>query len=161
MVGFVKALPYGRNANRSDFGLVLSEQKGSCSSKHALLKAVADENKIDVELVIGIYEMDKVNTPGIGNVLAENHLDFIPEAHCYLKINDRRFDFTNPHANIEKIESRLLTEISIAPDQIVDYKVEFHRNFMQKWIADSGINRSFEEIWAVREKCIANLSANN
>ena len=33
---FIKNLPYGRNKNRTDFGLVLSEQKGTCSSKHAL-----------------------------------------------------------------------------------------------------------------------------
>ena len=37
---FIKILPYGRNKNRTDFGLVLSEQKGTCSSKHALLKLV-------------------------------------------------------------------------------------------------------------------------
>ena len=35
----VKNLPYGRNANRYDFSLVLSENKGTCSSKHAFLKS--------------------------------------------------------------------------------------------------------------------------
>ncbi|MBL4664011.1 MAG: hypothetical protein JKY22_10775, partial [Flavobacteriaceae bacterium] len=35
---FIQNLPYGRNQNRIDFSLVLSERKGSCSSKHAFLK---------------------------------------------------------------------------------------------------------------------------
>jgi hypothetical protein len=43
---FIKNLPYGRNKNRTDFGLVLSEQKGTCSSKHALLKSIADLNNV-------------------------------------------------------------------------------------------------------------------
>jgi hypothetical protein len=32
LVEFVKALPYGRNSYRTDFGLVLTEKKGTCSS---------------------------------------------------------------------------------------------------------------------------------
>ena len=39
---YVKSLPYGRNNNRFEFGLVFSEGKGTCSSKHALLKKIAD-----------------------------------------------------------------------------------------------------------------------
>ena len=34
---FIKDLPHGRTTNRSDFSLVISEHKGSYSSKHALL----------------------------------------------------------------------------------------------------------------------------
>jgi hypothetical protein len=34
----VKNIPYGRNSNRTDFSLVISENKGTCSSKHAFLK---------------------------------------------------------------------------------------------------------------------------
>jgi hypothetical protein len=42
----VKVIPYGRNLNRHDFSLVLSENKGTCSSKHAFLKDFADKNNI-------------------------------------------------------------------------------------------------------------------
>lgn len=160
LVVHVRDLPYGRNENRRDFGLVLSEQKGSCSSKHALLKAIADENQIDVKLIVGIYEMDKSNTPGIGNVLPENHLEAIPEAHCYLKMNGKRFDFTNPHSDISKIENHILTEVDISPEQVADFKVEFHKDFIRKWLRDQNIDLTFDDIWNIREQCIFNLSAN-
>jgi hypothetical protein len=32
---YIQNLPYGRNANRKDLSLILTEQKGTCSSKHA------------------------------------------------------------------------------------------------------------------------------
>ncbi len=34
LLGFIGNLLYGRNANRENFTLVWSEQKGTCSSKH-------------------------------------------------------------------------------------------------------------------------------
>jgi hypothetical protein len=82
----IKALPYGRNDNREDLEIVWKEQKGTCSSKHAFLKYVADLNSIpNVKLMLGIYKMNHVNTPKIGDVLIKKHLDYIPEALCYLK----------------------------------------------------------------------------
>jgi hypothetical protein len=41
----IKQLLHGLNSNRTEFGLVIIERKGSCSSKHALLKQVADNTK--------------------------------------------------------------------------------------------------------------------
>src|SRR5690606_5492103 len=70
LTDFIKNLPYGRNKNRTDFGLVLSEKKGTCSSKHALLKSIADLNKVpNINLVVGIYRMNELNTPKIGTEL--------------------------------------------------------------------------------------------
>jgi hypothetical protein len=51
------ALPYGRIADRARFWLVLEEGRGTCTSKHALLAALAREQGIDVQLMLGIYEM--------------------------------------------------------------------------------------------------------
>ena len=66
----VKNIPYGRNANRYNFSLVLSENKGTCSSKHAFLKDFADKNEIEnVKLYIGIFKMNEVNTPKLGDLL--------------------------------------------------------------------------------------------
>ena len=59
---FVWNLPYGRNANRADYELVLSEGRGTCSTKHAILGALAVEQKIPLELRLGIYEMTEANT---------------------------------------------------------------------------------------------------
>ncbi|MEO1411596.1 MAG: VOC family protein [Bacteroidota bacterium] len=155
----VRAIPYGRNSSRTDFGLVVSEDKGTCSSKHALIKQVADRNQIGgVELIMGMYKMSEANTPGIGRVLSNNGLAYIPEAHCYLRVHGKRLDLTNPHSDLQKILPDLLEEQLIEPEQVGTFKVEFHQAYVTRWIAEEGLDRSFAEVWKVREDCIAALA---
>ena len=94
----VRSLPYGRNADRSDWRLVLEEGRGTCSTKHALLAELARENGLPVSLMLGVYEMDGANTPGVGAVLEHHGLPFVPEAHCYLAHDGRRVDLTREGA---------------------------------------------------------------
>jgi len=155
---FIKNLPYGRNKNRTDFGLVLSEKKGTCSSKHALLKSIADLNKIsNIKLVIGIYRMNELNTPKIGTELTDNSIEFIPEAHCYLKIKDKRIDLTSKTSEFQKIEQDLIQEKEIEPEQVAEFKVNYHKTFIKNWLKDSNSEFDFDKIWRIREKCIENL----
>jgi len=99
---YVWKLPYGRNSDRADLLLVLSEKKGTCSTKHALLKALADEINLKLDLVVGIYPMNEKNTPGVGKVLSDYQLDYIPEAHCYLKYQDQIIDVTRSDLSPEE-----------------------------------------------------------
>jgi hypothetical protein len=159
LIQFVKQLPYGRNTNRTDFGLVIIERKGTCSSKHALLKKVADLNEIqNAKLILGMYKMSQQNTPNIGNVLWENIMDYIPEAHCYLKIDHKRIDITTDHSDFDKIEPDILNELEIEPEQVAGFKVEYHKAFLKKWISENKMNREFNDIWKIREKCIESLA---
>lgn len=158
LLSFVQNLPYGRNSNRTDLSLVISDRKGTCSSKHALLKKVADLNQIEhVELILGMYKMNATNTPGIGNGISQFDLDYIPEAHCYLKIDGKRIDLTSPTSNIERVETDLLSETSISPEQIAVFKVNYHQQYLKDWKRKSQLNYTFQEIWSLREKCIQNL----
>lgn len=154
----VKVIPYGRNLNRHDFSLVLSENKGTCSSKHAFLKDFADKNNIkNVKLYIGIFKMNDQNTK-IGTILSSKNIDYIPEAHCYLKINGNPIDVATTDSFYEKIKNELLEEIEIIPSQVVDFKVEYHKNYLKKWLDETKSTISFEEIWKIRELCIEELS---
>jgi len=156
---FIKNLPYGRNKNRTDFGLVLSEQKGTCSSKHALLKNVADLNSIpNIDLVIGIYRMTELNTPKIGTVLTDNSIEYVPEAHCYLKINDNRTDLTSGESEFKKIEKDIIQEKIIKPNEVGEFKVNYHKRFIENWLRETNSELKFDRIWEVREKCIENLT---
>jgi len=158
LIYFIQQLPYGRNQNREDFSLVLIENKGTCSSKHAFLKKIAELNQIEeVELVLGIYRMNHLNTPKIGNTILENGLSYIPEAHCYLKLGDKRLDITTANSNIEKLSNDILEEIEIQPEQVNTFKVEFHQAYLKKWIEETPINLHFDEVWNIREKCIKKL----
>ena len=155
----VKHIPYGRNSNRHDFSLVVSENKGTCSSKHALLKDFANNNNIpNVKLYIGIFKMNEENTSKIFPLLSENQVDFIPEAHCYLKINGIPLDVTTSESFYNKIENDILEEIEIEPFQVAEFKLDYHKDFLKKWINETNQTKSFDEIWTIRENCIQKLS---
>lgn len=156
---YIQALPYGRNSDRTRPELVLEEGRGTCSSKHAFLRMVAVESgHPEVKLVMGLYNMNAVNTPGIGNALVEAGLAFIPEAHCYLKWQGNRIDLTNTQSDIHRIEEDILSETEIEAWQVGEWKVNAHQQFLRNWIGEVGLDIGFEEVWAVREGCIANLS---
>ena len=157
-INLVKQIPYGRNANREDFSLIISENKGTCSSKHAYLKDFANKNNIpNVQLIIGMYTMNEQNTK-IGKILSENNLEYIPEAHCYLKIDGEIVDVTSNESDFNKIKDFLLEEIEIEVFQTADFKVNYHQNFIKKWLIETNSKITFDEIWRIREMCIKLLS---
>lgn len=159
---YVKGVPYGRNENKEATFCVFEDDRGTCGTKHALLKRLADENGIQgLDLVTGIYKMNSSNTQGIGDVLKDHQLEYIPEAHNYFKVGNESFDFTFPYAKALGFECELLEETIILPHQITDYKVSLHKNFMARWLlANKNINLSLGKLWEIREQCIANLSLN-
>src|SRR5436190_7674505 len=91
---YLHTLPYGRTTNRADFRAVLHEGRDTCSTKHALLGVLAQEQALAVALTLGIYHMHERNTPGVGAVLARYGLVALPEAHCYLTYTGTRIDIT-------------------------------------------------------------------
>lgn len=160
LIEYTKQLPYGRNTNRTDLRLVFTEQKGTCSSKHAFLKKVASLNNIpNVKLILAIYKMSEANTKGIGSSLTENNIKYIPEAHCYLKINGAATDITTRSSDFEKIKSSILSEEEIEPEQVAEYKITFHKNYLKEWLEKNTLPFSLDELWSIRETCIQNLSS--
>jgi hypothetical protein len=159
-VEFVGHLPYGRNTIGTEYELVLSERKGTCSTKHALLSALCiEEGAVEIKLFTGIYEMNENNTPGVGNVLSKYGLNSIPEAHCYLKHNNFRHDFTRLGIQGEPIEEFLVEE-QLEPFHIGDFKKDFHRSYIPIWLINQELNQKFnlDSLWEIREECIKELS---
>lgn len=156
---YVRNIPYGRNVDRTKFELVLSENKGTCSSKHALLKLVADVNQIpEVKLIMAIYKMNEVNTPGIGHHITDSCLTYIPEAHCYLMLQGKRIDLTKPKSDIQRLQNEIIEEKEIMTSQVGQYKVNYHKEYIRKWLQKQDFNLTLGEVWAIREKCITELS---
>jgi len=155
----VQNLPYGRTTERSDYRLVLSEGRGTCSSKHALLAALARENGLAVHLILGVYEMTEANTPGIGGELSKHGLPSIPEAHCYLLVRDGVIDVTMPEGSPSGAERRFLREEAISPEDISTYKTAVHRRVLDDWLRAMGrAELELDAAWAIRDACIAALS---
>lgn len=158
-VNFVFELPYRRNSSKEDLTLVFSEKCGVCSTKHAALAALALENDfMHLKLVVGIYKMNEKNTPGVGDVLEKNNLEFMPEAHTYLVFENERIDITREVETEESPFVSLMLEKEIQPHQIGDFKVGLHRDFLKKWIGENNMQQPLEEIWKIREDCIHALS---
>jgi len=156
---YICRLPYGRNANKLDPTTVFTDGRGTCSTKHALLKLLADENgRPDIKLYTGIFRMQQNNTPQIGVVLNKYNMAYMPEAHCYLKYNNGVYDFTSPAALAKSFLRDLVEEIEITPQQITDHKIAYHQKYLNRWLAETDIPYTFQEVWIIREECIAQLS---
>ena len=153
---FIAQLPYGRNIDKSNLLTVFTDQCGTCSTKHALLKSLADENGFEnLKLIAGIFKMNADNTPQVRPVLEEYQLNYIPEAHCYLRYNDMILDYTKTDSDPATFKDEILVETVITPDQITTFKVDYHRNYQKGWLNHNPhIHYTLDEIWAIREKCI-------
>ena len=158
-INVVSTLPYGRIKERSSFESILIENKGTCSSKHAFLYELARENNhTNIHLVMGIYQMNKHNTKGVGIVLSKYGLDYLPEAHVYLKYKRWRLDFTFPNS-LSLFEDSLMQESQIQSHLIGSYKAKVHKEFLSQWIQKLNLDYSIEEIWQIREECIQVLGS--
>ncbi|MEI6859208.1 MAG: hypothetical protein V5788_05390 [Shewanella sp.] len=131
---YVWHLPYGRTSDSKSWMLVLKEKTGTCSSKHALLKALADELNLNIELVVGIYAMTECNTQGVGKVLSNTKYDYIPEAHCYLRFNGIRIDLTRYSMTSKQPIEQFFVEKIISYDDIGDIKTKFHKKFIDEMV---------------------------
>ncbi|MGN6566571.1 MAG: hypothetical protein ACTHJ0_01395 [Flavipsychrobacter sp.] len=152
---FIKALPYKRNTNKKDISCVLIDSHGTCSTKHALLKQLAHENgQGDFKLIMGIFRMNKRNTPIIAPILNQYGLEYIPEAHIYLKYHDLILDYTRKNSTPLDFLSDLLEEKEITPEEVVDFKVGYHKGFITKWQTKEHIDYSPLDLWDIREECI-------
>ncbi|HXC07542.1 MAG TPA: hypothetical protein VNV61_01330 [Steroidobacteraceae bacterium] len=152
----VTVIPYGRTSSESPVA-VLTENRGTCSSKHRLLAEVAQEfQQFAITLTVGIYDMHEDNTPGVGVILDAAGVASIPEAHCYLKVDDSRFDFTGLRRGATSPFQSLESETAVLPKDLVQHKRRLHANRLLNWAGQHGL--SLDDAWAIREACISALA---
>ena len=102
--------------------------------------------------------MNDKNTSGVEPVLSKYNLNYLPQAHTYLKINGELIDITRSVESEINFMDDLIFEEEITPNQVLDYKRELHQNYLKEWIKKEEIDYTFEEIWSIREESIAILS---
>lgn len=149
----VQRLPYDRTSDRGNYFQVLEQQRGSCSGKHALISALAREIEIPIKLCIGIFLLTPENNPQIASLLKKYRLEAIPEAHTFLRYNGKVLDITFPDSVSFSFDLPLEEEYEIAPQQIGEFKVHKHQEFIRRWAS----NIPFEIIWKAREEWIQRL----
>ena len=159
---YMSALPYKRNCDKNSISCVFDDLGGTCSTKHAALRKLALENEHpEVKLMLGIFKMDSEYTFKIKNTLQKFKLNYIPEAHNYLTIEEEYFDFTKPDSHYNQFKNKLLIEKEIEYYEITSEKVAFHKGYLKKWIAEENIPYNLDEIWDIREQCIKDLQQND
>lgn len=94
LVERVRAIPYGRNTNRSASG-VLVEGHGTCSTKHALLaELLANRGDLDLRLMHRVYQIDRERARTLFGSAAADRVpaEGLVDVHTYatILINGRR-----------------------------------------------------------------------
>jgi hypothetical protein len=143
----VHGLPYGRATD------VLAAGQGTCSSKHALLAGLAAECGVDAVLVLGLVRMD--GPASVRTVLDDAGLSWMPEAHCWLRVEGRDWDLTFPDRRPGPPAVAVVESVAWSPERLGE-KVAWHR---ARLAAHAPVGWTVDELWAVRERCIAALAA--
>ena len=138
---------------------VLTEGCGTCSSKHGVLKAIADEQGHDqIELVLCLYRMSMRNTQGLDDIFTRGLLGVIPELHTYIRWGDEKLDVTKPGFHVVDVQGDVEKEQTISLEELA-HKTEIHQKWMKVWLQVHRSDVSLKKAWQQREACIAALSS--
>ena len=156
----IAALPYRRNTDRQSILAPLTESCGTCSTKHMFLYALATANGFNehMQLCIGVYRMHAGNTPGVGDVLRSFGLQEIPEAHCYLRIGDQIADHTSARFSLPFVPDLMEEHVLRDTHDLLRRKEQLHKNAIARWAEEVQLDHTPEQLWTIREACIAALS---
>jgi hypothetical protein len=98
----VHEMEYGSNTNYKDKMILFKENKGTCTSKHAVIAGLARELNVPVYKHICVYKFTDEITTGAGEILKKYEIPYVPLIHCFLKFFKYRFDLTEGNKNGKK-----------------------------------------------------------
>ena len=160
---WVQKLPYGYNSNRDDLMTLFKENKGSCTTKHAVIATLAAELDLPVVKHIGIYAMTEALVTGTGPILARYALPYVPMVHCFLVHEDLQVDLTagNRNGKNRAIEEFLFT-CPVAPDIPEKDEYLLYRSALKDLLANRGELRgvAIKTVLQARQEGIALLRSN-
>ena len=138
---------------------LFNEFRGTCSTKHAILAALANEHHQDVQLKMVICKLDQNVDKTVVKLLLQLKVPYFPEAHCYIKCSKGALDLTFPDQDVVPSVS-VLKEYDISPKDIGDKKVSIHHEYIKFWMKGSMFSQqySFDEVLELRERWIQSLS---
>jgi len=109
---YVHELPYGYNTDRDDLMILFKENKGTCTTKHAVIATLAEELDLPIVKNIGIYGMTEEIVTGTNEILAKYSLPYVPMVHCFLVYGEYLVDLSegNDNGKNRSIEEFLFTQ---------------------------------------------------
>lgn len=157
-LSFVKSLAYKRISNIDDYTLVVTEQCGTCSTKHAFLAELAHENgRYGIQVELAFFKFKAKIMPHLATEFEKNHISYLPEGHCYLRTPLGKLDLTSNRFDMDKIltPDTVIKTLILSPEQAGNYKQKLHEKYFQDWCKSQKL--PFEPIWQLRQKIIQHL----
>lgn len=154
VISYLRDLPYGRTSDKRKLELALTEGRGTCTVKHALLVQLAFENGIrGLRLALCTYNMTEASHAEVRPILQYYGLKAIPEARCFIKYHDSIYNLAGRH---QAFRPEIVSEIEIAPLQIGTFKKRYHKNYIENWLQIERLHKQWspDQIWSIREECI-------
>jgi len=125
---YVHEMTYGYNSTYDDDMILFEENKGTCTTKHAIIAGLARELDIPLHKKVGVYRFTETITTGAEEILNKYNIPYIPMVHCFLIYNQYRFDLTEGNINGKKtsikdfIETREVEPFLSRKDEYMWYK---------------------------------------
>lgn len=157
-IEYIHLLPYCRISDSTNYHLVLKEQRGTCTPKHALIAELASSLHIPLHLKAGIILMNANNAPKIAPVLKKYQLNKIIEAHTYLEYEHHQLDITFPEKTNFKMTFPLLKEKNLTLHDLGKAKTAWHKEAMKEFLLTQNLPYDLDQFWEIREQCIQALS---
>ena len=103
---YVHNIEYGYNRNYDDKMILFKENKGSCTTKHAIISGLAEELNIPLYKYVGVYKFTEEISTDTKEILKKYDIPYVPMVHCFLVYKNYRFDLTegNCHGKNTTIE---------------------------------------------------------
>ena len=95
-------IKYGYNSNYDDDMILFKENKGTCTTKHAVIAGLARELGIPVHKYVGIYKFTEEVSDGVNKILEKYKIPYIPMVHCFLIYDNHHIDLTVGNNNGKK-----------------------------------------------------------
>ncbi len=99
---YVHDIDYGSNTNYEDRMILFKENKGTCTSKHAVIAGLAQELNIPLFKHVCVYRFTEEITTGVDKIIKQYEIPYVPMVHCFLVYENYRFDLTEGNRNGKK-----------------------------------------------------------
>lgn len=96
---YIHNIEYGYNSNYDDKMILFKENKGSCTSKHAIIAGLAEELNIPLFKHVAIYKFTEEISTGVNEILKKYKIPYVPMVHCFLVYKEFQFDLTEGNCN--------------------------------------------------------------
>ncbi|TKJ23617.1 MAG: hypothetical protein CEE43_02855 [Promethearchaeota archaeon Loki_b32] len=96
---YVHNIEYGYNSDYDDKMVLFKENKGTCTTKHAVITGLAEELNIPLYKYVGVYKFTEEISNGTNEILKKYKLPYVPMVHCFLVYKKFRFDLSEGNCN--------------------------------------------------------------